>query len=145
LGAFSLDCSTACCYSCLRGESMTEELYQFVACDYFATGEGRTVMLLITRAYPHSDDYATPGDFTDGVYTPPTLKEGYTPKVIAGREFIEHFGEYFSLGAENLPREDFLKRYGHLLPDYVHRILNAEGSERPGNFNFKQSLHFNFS
>ena len=46
-----------------------EELYQFLACDYFATGEGRTVMLLITRAYPHADDYETPGDAdTDNNY-----------------------------------------------------------------------------
>ena len=124
---------------------MTEELYQFIAADYYATGEGRTVMLLITRAYPRSDDYATPGDFTNGVYTPPTMKEGHTPKVIAAREFIEEFGGYFARGAENLPREEFLKRFGHHLPEFVHKVLAAEGSERPGNFNFKQSIHFNYS
>lgn len=124
---------------------MTDELYQFLACDYYATGEGRSIMLLITRAYPRSDDYATPGDFTDGVYTPPTMKEGLTPKVIAGREFIEEFGGWYAHGAENLPREEFLKRFGHHLPEYVHKMLNLEGNERPGNFNFKQSIHFNFA
>ncbi len=125
--------------------TMDDELYQFIAADYYATGEGRTVMLLITRAYPRSDDYATPGNFADGVYTPPTLKEGYTDKVIAGREFIEEFGGYFAMGAENLPREEFLKRFGHHLPEFVHKVLAAKGNERPGNFNFKQSIHFNYS
>lgn len=124
---------------------MNDELYQFIAADYYATGEGRTVMLLITRAYPRHDDYAAPGNYTDGVYTPPALKEGLTPKVIAGREFIEEFDGYFARGAENLPREEFLKRFGHHLPEYVHNMLNLEGNERPGNFNFKQRLHLNFS
>jgi len=119
----------------MGSSQMSEELYQFIASDYYATGEGRTVMLLITRAYPHRDDY-------DENYE---LKEGHTPKVIAGREFIEQFGGYFAMGAENLLREEFLKRFGHHLPEYVHKILAAEGNERPGNFNFKQSLHLNFS
>jgi hypothetical protein len=124
---------------------VSEELYQFIACDYYATGEGRTVMLLITRAYPHTDDYETHGNYTDGVYTPPVMKAGHTPKVIAGREFIEQFGGYFAIGAENLTREEFLKRFGHHLPEYVHKILAEKGADRPGNFNFKQSLHLNFS
>lgn len=126
---------------------MNEELYQFVVSDYYATGEGRTVMLLITRAYPHTDDYETHGSYDSEtkVYTPPVMKPGHSPKMIAGREFIEQFGGYFAMGAENLPREEFLKRYGHHLPEYVHKILAATGSDRPGNFNFKQSLHLNFS
>jgi hypothetical protein len=119
----------------MGSSQVSEELYQFIACDYYATGEGRTVMLLITRAYPHNDDY-------DENYE---LKEGRTPKVIAGRQFIEDFGGYFAMGAENLPREEFLKRFGHHLPEYVHKILAVKGADRPGNFNFKQSLHLNFS
>jgi hypothetical protein len=115
--------------------SVNDELYQFIAADYYATGEGRTVMLLITRAYPYGDDYDENHN----------IKEGHTPKVIAAREFIEEFVGYFARCAENLPREEFVKRYGHHLPEYVHKILAAEGNERPGNFNFKQSLHLNFS
>ena len=124
---------------------MNDELYQFIACDYFATGEGRTVMILVTRAYPHADDYETQGNFDNGVYTPGTLKKGHTPKVIAAREFAEQWGGYYLQGAENLPREEFLKRFGHHLPEYVHNMLSLEGNERPGNFNFKQSFHMNFS
>lgn len=122
-----------------------EELYQFLACDYFATGEGRSVMLLITRAYPHTDDYETRGSFDNGVYTPGTLKKGMSAKTIAAREFAEQFGGYYLQGAENLPRDEFLKRFGHLLPEFAHKLLNAEGDDRPGNFNFAQQFHFNFS
>lgn len=124
---------------------MDDELYQFLACDYYATGEGRTVCLLITRAYPHTDDYETSGKFENGVYTPPVMKAGHTPKVIAAREFAEKFGSYMLQGAENLPREEFLKRFGHLLPEFAHKLLAAEGNDRPGNFNFSQEFHFNFS
>lgn len=124
---------------------MNDELYQFLACDYFATGEGRTVCLLITRAYPHTDDYETRGNFDNGVYTPGTLKKGISDKTIAAREFAENFGGYYLQGAENLPREEFLKQFGHLLPEFVHKLLAAEGTDRPGNFNFAQQFHFNFS
>lgn len=124
---------------------VNDELYQFLACDYFATGEGRTVSLLITRAYPHSDDYATHSTFTDAGYTPGTLKTGISAKTIAAREFAEKFGGWYLRCAENLPRDEFLKRFGHLLPEFAHNLLSAEGNDRPGNFNFAQQFHFNFS
>lgn len=114
---------------------MIDELYQFLVCDYYATGEGRTVMLLITRAYPRAED-------RDENYE---LKVGYTSKVIAAREFADQFGKWYLQSAENLPREEFVKKHGHHLPEYVHKILNAEGNERPGNFSFKLSIHFNYA
>lgn len=122
---------------------MNEELYQFLVSDYYATGEGRTVCILITRAYPHAEDYE------DRVLTshPPKriLKRGHTPKVIAAREFRDKFGTWYLEGAENISREEFIKRYGHLLPEFARKILDAEGDDRPGNFNFAQQFHFNFS
>ena len=120
-----------------------EELYQFVACDYYATGEGRTLCLLITRAYPHSDDYETHGDIVDGVWIPGTLKN--SAKFRATREFAEEFGGYYLQGAENLSREEFLKRFVNHLPPYTEKILNPEPGEGPGNFNLKLQLHMNFS
>ena len=125
----------------LAMKNETDELYQFLACDYYATGEGRTISLLITRAYPHTDDYE------DHVLLshPPkrVLKKGYTPKVIAAREFAEHFGVWYLQGAENLPREEFVKRFGHYLPDYVKNVLTSD--DTPGNMNFTQQFHINFS
>ena len=123
---------------------MSGDLYQFVVSDYFATGEGRTIMLLVTRAYPRKEDYETESHFDDnGKWHPGVLKEHHTPKVIAAREFIERFGGYYASGAENLPREEFLKRYGHHLPDYVKNMI--EDPEQPGNLHFSQQFHFNFS
>ena len=116
---------------------MNDELYQFLVCDYYATGEGRTVSLLITRAYPHTDDYE------DVKMMPPKVKN--SAKVRAAREFAERFGGWYLHGAENLPREEFLSRFGHHLPQYLINALSAEGEDCPGNLNFSQQLHLNFS
>lgn len=121
---------------------MSKELYQFIACDYYATGEGRTIMLLITRAYPRKEDYATDSYFDDTGFHLGELKENHTPKVIAAREFIEQFGGYFAQGAENLPRDEFLTRYGHHLPEYIKKIL--VDPDQPGNLHFTQEFHFNY-
>lgn len=115
-------------------KNQSEELYQFLVCDYYGTGEGRTICLLITRAYPRADDY-------EGSYPDITYKN--TAKFRAAREFINAFGGWLAQGAENLPREKFLEKYGHHLPEYAKNMLTSD--EQPGNFNFKQALHFNFS
>ena len=122
---------------------MTDELYQFLACDYYATGEGRTLCLLITRAYPRGDDYATESRFEDGMFIPGELAN--SAKFRAAREFIEEFGGWYAQGAENLTREEFLKRFGNHLPPYTEKMLNPEPGEGPGNFNLKLQIHMNFS
>lgn len=118
---------------------MSDELYQFLVADYFATGEGRTVMLLITRAYPHADDYE------DYVLTssPPQYVVKNSAKFRAAREFIEEFGSYYAQAARNLSREEFLAGYCHFLPEVTKNMLTSES--QPGNMNFKQQFHFNFS
>ena len=120
---------------------MTEELYQFLVSDYYATGEGRTISLLITRAYPHAEDYEE--TVLTSYPSKVVLKKGHTPKVIAAREFRDRFGGWCLEFAENLPREEFLKKYGHHLSDYIHDILN--NPDQPGNLNFSLQLHLNFS
>lgn len=115
---------------------MSEELYQFLACDYYATGEGRTICLLITRAYPRSEDYET-GE------TKPEVKN--SAKFRAAREFTEEFGGWYAQGAENLTREEFFERFGNHLPPYTEKILNPEPGEGPGNFNLNLQIHMNFS
>lgn len=112
---------------------MKDELYQFLAADYYATGEGRTVSVLITRAYPRASDYE---DTFGG-----KLKK--TPKEIAEREFVEEFGSYIAQGAEHLSRKDFYHKYGKYLPALVMKVLEHE--EQPGNLHFVQSFHMNFS
>jgi hypothetical protein len=122
---------------------MHEDLYQFLVCDYFATGEGRSIMLLITRAYPKQIDYEIQGKFEDGKYIPPKIKDGHTPKVIAAREFVDEFGGWYAQGVENVSRKEFIARYGHHLPEYIKKML--DDSEQPGNLHFTQKFHFNYS
>lgn len=110
-----------------------DNLYQFMTCDYYATGEGRTICLLITRAYPRSDDYEDRMN----------EKLKYSAEEIAKREFSEKFGSWLVRGAEHLSREDFLKKYSHYLPSFVEKSLTDK--DQLVNFNFAQSLHVNFS
>ena len=118
---------------------MTEELYQFVACDYFATGEGSTISLLITRAYAGAEDWEErPSSANDW-----TGKLKYSKQAIATRIFVEKFGSYLAHGVVNLPREEFLEKYGKHLPTIVLKLLTSE--DQPGNLSFSQQLHFNFS
>lgn len=111
--------------------SVNDELYQFIVSDYYATGEGRTVCVLITRAYPWAEDYAEDE----------TIKR--SAKFRAAREFIVKFGRHAAEGAENLTREEFLDKVGHYLPEFVKNVLSD--SDQPGNFNYAQEFHLNFS
>ncbi len=120
---------------------MSEELYQFIACDYFATGEGRTICLLITRAYPKQEDYKTEARFDETGFHPGELAN--TAKFRAAREFVKHFGTWYAQGAENLPKEEFLEKFGRFIPEVVLKLLNSE--DQPGNLSFRQEFHFNFS
>jgi len=82
---------------------MTEELYQFVVCDYVATGEGQTICLLVTRAYPSKDDYAEDPSELNGWMG--RLK--YSKKLIAARIFVEKFGSFYARGADNFLERNF--------------------------------------
>lgn len=115
--------------------------YQFIVSDYFGTGEGNTVCILITRAYPVQDDYEVPPSLDGIKFVPGKLRT--TAKFRATREFVENFGKWYTNFAENLAREEFLQRFSSHLPPYVEKILNS--GEGPGNFNFKLQLHMNFS
>ena len=96
---------------------------QYLAGDYYATGEGRTICLLITRACARQEDYL------DG-----TLKNG--EKFRAAREFLEEFKHL----PENLSKEEFIKRYGKFVPDSVQYML-----DEPANIHFTQRFYFNYA
>ena len=106
---------------------MTDELYHFLACDYYATGEARTVALLVTRAYPWADDTETSAEFR------------------AQREFTVKFGGFLTQGVEHLSRDEFLDRFEHHLPGYVQIMLRKGNDKQPGNFNFATEIHINLS
>lgn len=122
-----------------------DDLYSFVSSHYFATGEGSTTSLLITRAYPRHDDYEVPPEtvYTDGKYTfnPGVVKMG--PGFRAIREFAEVFDGFVARGAEIHKYEEFMTKFGHHLPAYMQKNLTAD--EQPGNLSYSSQLHMNFS
>jgi len=117
----------------------------YVVCDYGATGEGRTVMTLITRAYPRSDDYVNASYIDDeGKFRfDPTTKN--TPEERALKEFKEKFGDYFAIGADVVDRFEFFDRYGNHVPEYLYKFTDPESEDAPPGFSWFGSLHYNYS
>jgi hypothetical protein len=122
-----------------------DELYNFVASNYYATGEGSTTSLLITRAYPRSEDYEVQPEtiYTDGKYqlNPGILANGAGFRAI--REFAEVFDGWYARGAEIYTWENFEKKYKAYIPLVVSNIMNSD--DTPGNFHWHQQIHMNFS
>lgn len=122
-----------------------DDLYCFVSCDYYATGEGNTRCFLITRAYPRAGDYEVQPEtiYSNGEYTynPGVVRIG--PGFRAIREFAEVFGSFYARGAELHTYENFMTKYGHHLPEYLRK--NLESDDPPGNLNYFSSIHMNFS
>ena len=92
-----------------------------VYCDYTATGEGRTIMVLFTKAYGLD-----------------------SPEVNAKMRFVELFGEYYGIGADfyeglkfDFPNADLL------LSDRIKQALL--GAQDAGNLEYHAHLHFNLS
>jgi hypothetical protein len=124
-----------------------DEKYEFLVSDYYATGEGRSISILVTRAYPSTTEYddAVPSGFIDGEFVMPTLKEGITSMTIATREFVEIFGSYMAMCMESFSREEFLRKYGRFLPDHVRLFLENKDQDDAGNFLYYSKYHINFS
>lgn len=108
-------------------------MYYCVVSDYCATGEGKTVCILITRAYPDSSDYDDCG----------TLKNsgGYR----ALREFIAAAGSFHAHFAVNMTVDELITKYGNFIPTATIQTLRVSALSGPGNFHFYQSFHVNYS
>jgi hypothetical protein len=116
----------------------------FIVADYSATGEGRTISILITRAYPRQADYEQFPSYTidpdgKGTFEPGRLSN--SAEFRAMREFAELFDGYTASGAATLDQETFLKTAGKYVPEFVVRMLE----ERAGNLHYHSQFHINFS
>ena len=69
---------------------------KYVVSDYFATGEGRTLSILITR--------------------------DRSKKEIM-QEFIDLFDAYYAIGLEFVEREELVSKYNAFLPSFVMKKL----------------------
>lgn len=108
-------------------------MYQIIVSDYAATGEGRTVCILITRAYPQSDDYDEKQELKN------------TAKFRAAREFTQVFDPFWANFAENVSIDFLIENYKVFLPDMTIKVLQAGERSIPGNFEFHQMFHVNYS
>ena len=100
--------------------------------DYCATGEGRTVCLMMTQANPNcGEDFEN----SENNYVPSTTKE-----YRARRKFRDKFGDWHSNGVEFLTREQFFNRYSLFLPQ---KLVNLK--DKPCSIEHHSELHFNFS
>lgn len=120
---------------------MSEDPLLYLVSDYSATGEGRTISILITYAFPLSHDYGTQPSWDNGTYHEGTLKN--TAEERANREFTEKFGEWFAIGAEVMDRYEFFHRYGSYVPEYVYKMTDPN-SGGPY-FHYFSQVHFNYS
>lgn len=107
----------------------------FVISDYFATGEGSTRALLITRAYPSAEDYVEPVDYNN-------IKYKNTGEERALRAMADWIGPYFAQGAELISKEEFLEKYERHCAPYIKNIVEKNDA---GAFTYFTYLHLNFS
>jgi hypothetical protein len=111
---------------------MTDDIYYYVVSEYYATGEGMTKAMLITRAYSHVND----------------LDDNHEPKYSgeekALREFERTFNNFICQGSEIISKKDFLFRFEDFIPVFVKKIIKNE-LKTPGNFSWFSEVHFNYS
>lgn len=123
-------------------------LYYLVS-DYFATGEGRCISMMITCVEYNDDDYQTkPKWYTDEngqwVYDEGILKEGMSEVVSLTKKFVKEYGDWYGRGLEILTRNEYLERYNSCIPEFVKNITDPNKGTIPW-FEWKQQIYFNFS
>jgi len=125
-------------------------MLHYMVSEYSATGEGMTISMMITRAYPQKEDYEVHPTFEkteDGhlEYIPGVLNK--TEKEIVTRKFLEEFG-YMGMGIEHLTEEDFFanQRWQSYVPEVVKNMTDPNRyADEPGNLHWYQQSHVNFS
>ena len=97
-----------------------QKFYRFFVADYFATGEGVSKWLQISRNY-------SGGDETD----------------YALEEFKRFIGiSYYFHGIEEKTEEEFMSAYASMIPPYVIRAV--ERKDQPA-FTWQTHIHLNYS
>jgi hypothetical protein len=95
-----------------------KEFYRFFVVDYFATGEGISYFLQISRNYSGGEtDYEL-------------------------KEFEEFIGDYYYYNIEEKTEEDFMREYAHIIPLYV--VKAVERKDQPA-FTWQSHVHVNYS
>lgn len=125
-----------------------EDRFHYLAADYSATGEGRTISLMITLLEPSDSEYSRKPSVTQGEDGKWKLDPGElsaTNTEILTRQFAERFDEWWAVGMEVLTRADFFARFDNYVPKMAREMSREVVGEIPGNFAWHAQLHFNYS
>jgi hypothetical protein len=107
-----------------------DDYWIYMIADYFATGEGHTVSLMVTQALPRGDDYPSDGSY----------KTVNTKAYRAVREFHKEFGTWQLYGLRFLSKEAFYAECAYYIPPVMMKLSNAKCYKR-----FYTEVHYNFS
>lgn len=121
-------------------------MYYFVASDYSATGEGRTVSLLITSVILNSEHYEVQPEYVNmngsWTYNEGILKHSHAQ--IAIENLNKRIPSYFAACSEVFTEEQFFKLYGKMIPKNIKEIFDKNNKVKPS-LDWFQSLHLNYS
>ncbi len=101
-----------------KEEKNQEPFYKFFVCDYYATGEGRSLWLMVDRWYG----------------------EGRSDPLGQFKKFIDE--PFYFLAIEEFTEERFLSDYNQLIPDKVKQMIAMKDQYI---FNWMSKFHFNLS
>jgi len=109
-----------------------DEHWVYMVSEYFGTGEGQTVCIMMTQAAPgHAEDFET----STNKYVACT-----TQQYRAVRAFHEQFGTWYLNGLRFLSKEDFFSEYSYYIPPAMMKLLNKSCFK-----DFYTRVHYNFS
>ncbi len=106
------------------------EYWVYMVSEYFGTGEGQTMCVMMTQATPYGDDFAE-GNF----YVPVNSKQ-----YRAVREFHNQFGTWYLHGLRFLSKEDFFTECAYYIPPVMMKLSNKNCFKE-----FHTKVHYNFS
>lgn len=109
-----------------------DEYWVYMVAEYFGTGEGQTVCIMMTQAVPsHPEDFET----STNKYVACT-----TQQYRAVRAFHEQFGTWHLHGLRFLSKEDFFTEYAYYIPPVMMKLSNKSCFKE-----FHAKVHYNFS
>ena len=107
-----------------------DEHWVYMIGEYYGTGEGQTVCIMMTQATPYGDDFSG-----ENRYVPINSKQ-----YRAVRKFHEEFGTWMLYGLRFLSKEDFFSEYSYYIPPAIMKLLNKSCFK-----DFYTRVHYNFS
>jgi hypothetical protein len=107
-----------------------DEHWVYMVSEYFGTGEGQTVCVMMTQATPYGDDFSEENRYV------PINSQQYR----AVRAFHEQFGTWHLHGLRFLSKEDFFSEYSYYIPPAMMKLLNRSCFK-----DFYTRVHYNFS